>query len=331
MNTSVSRLFAIAVAAGIGMSAAPAFAAKVKITYATYLEPAHLSVFWPIMNGKIKSDTVEVEVKNLSIAATAQAMATKQYDIFEIGALSIEAAEKQGLELQMVGTGLRYSPDTRGFGVWVKADSKYQTMADLKGKKIGSYSFQSTVFALQRIAIKEKYKVNIALNGGDFNFVQLPAPALPAALITGNVDAATLSHLQSYDAMNSKDFRLIVDSGKDFMEVYGVPMVTSIQVAFPERLNKDPESYHEALRMLAASATYARTHQDEVFTAVAAETKVPVDFFKEWHAHYGNVPIAISNDDVKAMDILYKKAKVEGLSEKMPEFSKVIWNKSVRE
>ena len=135
MNTSVSRLFAIAVAAGIGMSAAPAFAAKVKITYATYLEPAHLSVFWPIMNGKIKSDTVEVEVKNLSIAATAQAMATKQYDIFEIGALSIEAAEKQGLELQMVGTGLRYSPDTRGFGVWVKADSKYQTMADLKGKK----------------------------------------------------------------------------------------------------------------------------------------------------------------------------------------------------
>ena len=159
----------------------------------------------------------------------------------------------------------------------------------------------------------------------------MPAPALPAALITGNVDAATFSHLQSYDAMLSKDFRLIVDSGKDFMEVYGIPMVTAIEVAFPERLNKDPESYHEALRMLVESAKYARTHQDEVFTAVAAETKVPVDFFKEWHAHYGNIPISISNNDVKAMDILYKKAKIEGLSEKTPDFSKVIWNKSIRE
>ena len=83
--------------------------------------------------------------------------------------------------------------------------------------------------------------------------------------------------------------------------------------------------------MLADSAKYARSHQDEVFTAVAAETKVPVDFFKEWHAHYGNVPIAITKDDVKAMDILYKKAKNEGLSEKAPDFSKVIWDKSVRE
>jgi len=107
--------------------------------------------------------------------------------------------------------------------------------------------------------------------------------------------------------------------------------VTAVLVAFPERLNKDPESYREALRMLAESSKYALSHQDEVFTAVAAETKVPVDFFKEWHAHYGVIPIAISDDDVKAMDIVYQRAKVEGLSEKTPDFSKVIWNKALRE
>jgi len=331
MNAPISRVLAIAVLAALGLGANSAFAAKVKVTYATYLEPAHLSALWPIMNGKIKSDTVDVEVKNLSIAATAQAMATKQYDIFEIGALSIEAAEKQGLELKMVGTGLRYSRDTRGFGVWVKADSNYKSIADLKGKKIGSYSFQSTVFALQRIAIKDKYKVNVALNGGDFNFVQLPAPALPAALITGNVDGATFSHLQSYDALNSKDFRMIVDSGKDFYEVFGVPMVTAVLVAFPDRLNKDPESYREALRMLAESSKYTLSHQDEVFAAVAAETKVPVDFFKEWHAHYGVIPVSISKDDVKAMEITYQRAKDEGLSEKAPDLAKVIWDKALRE
>lgn len=320
-------VIALVTAAGL-----PAVAdAKEKLTVATYLEPAHLSAFWPLMNGKVPSDTLEVEIKNLAIDVAGQAMATKQFDVFEVGALSLEQAAAQGLKLQMVGTALRYKPVPHGFGIWVKADSPFKTIADLRDKTIGSYGFKSTVFAVQRMALQDKYKVNVALDGGDFKFVQLPAPNLPGALSTGRVDAATFSHLQSYQARKGSEFRLLVNSAEDIKEVYGVPMVTSIFIAYPERLAEKPEAYRELLRMLKASSDYTRTHQDEVFTAVAETTKVPKDFFVDWWANYGSFPVSISSGDIKAITIVYDKAKSLDMSKQAPDLKQVIWDKALRE
>lgn len=325
------RVSAIIVAALATIGLAQAASAKDKLTVATYLEPAHLSAFWPLMNGKVPSDTLEVEIKNLAIDVAGQAMATKQFDVFEVGALSLEQAAAQGLKLQMVGTALRYKPVPQGFGIWVKADSPFKTIADLKGKVIGSYGFKSTVFAVQRMALQDKYKVNVALDGGDFKFVQLPAPNLPGALSTGRVDAATFSHLQSYQARKGSEFRLLVNSAENLKEVYGVPMVTSIFIAYPERLAEKPEAYRELLRMVKASSDYTRTHQDEVFTAVAEATKVPKDFFVDWWANYGSFPVSISNGDIKAITIVYDKAKSLDMSKQAPDLKQVIWDKALRE
>jgi NitT/TauT family transport system substrate-binding protein len=322
-------VIAVAVLAAAGLSSAAD--AKEKLTVATYLEPAHLSAFWPLMNGKVPSDTVEVEIKNLSIETVAQAMATKQFDVVEIGALTLEQAAAQGMKLQMVGTALRYKLVPQGFGIWVKADSPFKTVADLKGKTIGSYGFKSTVFAVQRMALQDKYKVNVALDGGDFKFVQLPAPNLPAALSTGRVDAATFSHLQSYQARTGSEFRLLVNSAEDLKEVYGVPMVTSIFVAYPERLAEKPAAYRELLRMLKASSDYTQAHQDEVFTAVAQATKVPKHFFADWWANYGSFPTSISAGDLKAIDTIFDKAKSLDMSKQAPDLKQVVWDKALRE
>lgn len=321
----------IATVAAVMLCTSAGVQAKDKITFATYLEPAHMSAFWPLIAGKVKSDLVDVEVKNLPIAVAGQAMATRQYDIFEIGALSIEEAAERGLDLKLVGTGLRYKGNPAGFGVWVAANSPYKTVADLKGKKVGSYGFKSSVFAWQRIALKDKYHVNVELNGGDFQFVQLPAPNLPAALQTGRIDAATFSHLQSYEARHNKDFRQIVHSGKDIMEIAGVPIVTAVLVAYPDKLAAQPKAYQEALRLLKASSEYAKAHPDEVYSAVAKETKVPQDFFVDWHANYGEFPISIADSDIKAMQMLYEQAKELGLAKKSPDFKTVVWDGALRE
>jgi NitT/TauT family transport system substrate-binding protein len=328
MRMRVPALLFVAVAAA-GLSAQAG--AKDKLTVATYLEPAHLSAFWPLMNGKVPSDTLDVEIKNLAIDVAGQAMATKQYDVFEVGALSLEQAAAQGLKLQMVGTALRYKPVPQGFGIWVKADAPFKSIADLKGKTIGSYGFRSTVFAVQRMALEDKYKVNVALDGGDFKFVQLPASNLPGALSTGRVDAATFSHLQSYQARKGNEFRLLVNSAEDLKEVYGVPMVTSIFIAYPERLAEKPEAYRELLRMLKASSDYTQAHQDEVFAAVAEATKVSKDFFVDWWGHYGSFPVSISSGDIKAIGIVYDKAKSLGLAKQTPDLTQVIWDKALRE
>lgn len=305
--------------------------AKEKLSLATYLEPAHLSALWPLISGKIKSDILDVEIKSLPVGVAGQAMATKQYDVFGVGALALDQANVQGLKLQMIATDLRYKMAPVGFGIWVKKDSPIKSVADLKGKTIGSYGFQSTVFALQRMALNDKYHVNVALNGGDFNFVQLPAPNLPAALLTGRVDAATFSHLQSYDARIRHDFRLLVATGDDFAEVYKTPMITSIYVGYPERLAAKPELFREMLRMMRASTEYTMSHQDEVFTAVSKETKVPKEFFVDWWKSYGEFPVAISNGDIQALKVLYKKAIAFGMVKAMPDLKTAIWDKALRE
>jgi NitT/TauT family transport system substrate-binding protein len=320
------------IAVMLAIAALPAQAlARDKLTVATYLEPAHLSAFWPLMNGKIPSDTLDVEVKNLTIGVGGQAMATKQFDVIEVGSLSIEDAAAQSLEVKMVGTALRYKLAPAGFGIWVKADAPYKTIADLKGKTVGSYGFKSTVFAIQRMALKDKYHVNVALEDGDFKFVQLPAPNLPGALSTNRIEAATFSHLQSYQARNGTDFRILVDTGKDLKEIYGFPMVTSVFVAYPDRLAEKPAAYRELLRMLKASTDYTLAHQEEVFTAVAAETKVPKDFFVDWWSNYGTFPTAISQGDIKAIETVFAKAMEFGLSANPPDLKRTIWDKALRE
>jgi NitT/TauT family transport system substrate-binding protein len=321
--------FLIAAAAAIGFSTAGF--AKEKLSLATYLEPAHYSALWPLISGKIKSDKLKIEVKSLPVGVAGQAMATKQYDVFGVGALALQQAATQGLKLQMIATDLRYKPAPLGFGIWVKKDSPIKTVDDLKGKTVGSYGFKSTVFALQRMALNDKYHVNVAINGGDFKFVQLPAPNLPGALLTGRVDAATFSHLQSYDARMGKDFRLLVDTGHDFQTVYKTPMITSIYVGYPEKLNAKPELYQEMLRMMRASTEYTLSHQDEVFTAVSEKTKVPKAFFFDWWKNYGIFPVSISQGDIKAMKVLYKKAIEFGMVNGMPDLSKAVWDKALRE
>lgn len=309
--------------------AASAATAKETVTFATYLEPAHLSAYWPLMNGKIKSNLINLQVKSLSIEAAGQAMATHQFDLFEIGALSIEDAADQGLALKMVGTGLRYKMSPLGFGIWVKADSNIKFGFGLKGKTLGSYALKSTVFTLQRYALMKKYHLNVALNGGDLNIVQLPAPSLPAALSVGRIDAATFSHLQSYQARMGHDFREAVDSGADFREVFGIPMVTSVIVAYPDKLAKRQAAYKEALRMLRASWDYTNQHKAEVFAAVSKQTGTPVSFFYDWYKNYGEFPITISKNDIAALKLVYKDAREIGASKRDMNIDDLIWKDAI--
>jgi NitT/TauT family transport system substrate-binding protein len=123
----------------------------------------------------------------------------------------------------------------------------------------------------------------------------------------------------------------LVNSAEDLKEVYGVPMVTSIFVAYPERLAEKPAAYRELLRMLKASSDYTLAHQDEVFAAVAEASKVPKEFFVDWWAHYGSFPVSISNGDIKAINIVYEKAKSLDMAKAAPDLKQAIWDNAQRE
>ena len=71
--------------------------------------------------------------------------------------------------------------------------------------------------------------------------VEVQAPNLPAALATGQADAASLIHSQAWRAMQSGDFVNICETGQILNEYYG-PLVSAINVSYPERLAARPEA-----------------------------------------------------------------------------------------
>ena len=165
----------------LGLASAPT-SAKEKITYAYLADPALEGIMYAIKSRKVTSDKIEIETNALQIPALISSTPAKKYDVIMNAVMAIPFAARRGLELVVLSSALRSAKGRLGAGIWVKKVSPYKTLADLKGKKIGSYSLRATGTTWIRIALAKKYKVNVSYKGGDFSWVQIPAPALLSAL-----------------------------------------------------------------------------------------------------------------------------------------------------
>src|SRR5262249_49349271 len=93
-----------------------------------------------------------------------------------------------------------------------------------------------------------KYGFNVALERGDFRFVELPAPALPAALDSGRIDAATLVHAQIYKARKAGGIRAVVNVQEESYKLFGLQIPSLVLAAYTEKLNAKPEAYKAFLK-----------------------------------------------------------------------------------
>ena len=174
----MKRLVPAICAIGV-LLASPVAQAKEKITFGYLLSPIYESFIYPIKAGIIKSDTIEVVGTPLSVAASIQATATKQFDVVTTSAFAVPTAYSKGLEVKIMSTAIRYRKDGLGANLWVKNDSPFKSVKDLKGKTIGVSSFNASNATLTRIAIKNVYGMDVKFDGGDFQWVQMPEASAP--------------------------------------------------------------------------------------------------------------------------------------------------------
>jgi NitT/TauT family transport system substrate-binding protein len=304
--------------------------AQTKITFGYLADPSHEAALWALRNGKVKSDTIVVESTPLNISALIQATAAKTYDIIETAAVAVPRARERGLDLRIVGTGLRYHKSGEGSGIWVKKGSPIKTVADLKGKKLGVYSLGSAGITLIRIALADVHGFNVNVRGGDVEFLEMPAPALPAALASGSIDAATLIHAQAYKAMQTGEFVPITQTAEDLTKKFGVRMVSAVLAGYGAKLDADAAAYTEFLRVVHASTEYAQAHPDEVFPAVGKETKTDPEFFKVWFSRFSEFPVLLSKDDIKAIGLLWKRSIEMGILKDAPPVEATIWKPALQ-
>lgn len=312
-------------AAAVALTAVSPAMAKDTLSFAYLADPSHEAVLWALNNGKVSSDLIEVEAEALQIPALIQATVARSYDVVQTAGMAIPRARSRGLDLRIIGTALRYHSSGEGADIWVAPDSKLQSGADLAGKKLAVYSVGSSGITLVRIALANAYGLNVDLESGDLEFVEMPAPAMPGALSSGQVDAATLIHAQAFEAQKTGAFRSVVSTARDNTEEFGVRMVSAVLAGYGDKLEADPELYREFLRVLHESAEYATANPDEVFSAVAKETGMEKAFFERWFSEFSEFPVLMSSDDVKAIGILWEQAAKLGLLENAPPVKETMW------
>jgi NitT/TauT family transport system substrate-binding protein len=309
--------------------ARPGFA-KERVTYAYLLDPAYDAVTWAMSNGKIKSDTVEVEARGLAIPQLIQATSAKQYDVIMTAVIAVPPAKARGLELRVLSTALQQSPAGEGAGIWVKSDSTIKNPKELKGKTLGSYALRSTGYTQVRLALIKKYGLNANLEGGDVKQVEIQAPNLPGALAAGQIDAATLIHSQAFRALKSGEFRAIAETGRDNIEAFGMRFISALNVSYPEKLAQRPDAFKEFDRMFRESVQYALAHKDEVFGAVGQKTNLPPEFFNWWFEKSSDVPGTFTEDHAKIIMRFYELSKEIGMIPDFPDIRTLVWEHALK-
>lgn len=317
-------MLAAAAALALAIPSGPA-AAQTTVTFGYLADPSHEAVMWAIKNGRVTSDTVEIEATALDISALIQATPAQTYDVVQTAAMAIPRARERGLDLKIIGTGLRYHASGEGAGIWVPKDSPIESVADLEGKRLGVYSIGSAGITLIRIALSEVHGMETEIGGGDIELAEVPAPALPAALATGQIDAATLIHAQAFEAMQTGDFRPITQTAEDLTERFGTRMVSAVLAGYGDEIEANPDVYLEFLRLLRESMEYAIENPEEVFPAVAEETGVAPEFFEAWFSRFSEFPVTLTEDDLKAIDILWEQAVEMGLLDAAPPVLETVW------
>ncbi|OZI62663.1 ABC transporter substrate-binding protein [Bordetella genomosp. 11] len=325
---SVLKLAALPALYGI---AAPVLAQqRPTVTYAYLLDPAYDVVTWAMRNGKVPSSTIDVQARALAIPQLIQATSAKQYDVIMAAVVSLPAAVQRGLAVNVLAASLRAAPAGEGAGVWVPRDSALKTPQDLKGKTLGSYGLRSTGYTQIRIALAKKYGLNMALDGGDVNQVEIQAPNLPGALASGKLDAATLIHSQAYRALKSGEYRLIAETARDNNEIFKTRFVSAVNIAYPERLSKQPDAYVEFCRVFRESLKYAMANKAEVFGAVGKESGLEPDFFEWWFSKNSEVPGYFSEEHAEAIMLFYEQARDLGVLKSYPDIRTLVWDKAPR-
>ena len=319
----------IAAPAILGTTGASLAQTKQKVSYLYLLDPVYEAALWAIRNGKVTSNLIDVEATGANIPTLLQATATKQYDVVMTAVIGLPAAAARGLELRILSAALYASENGEGGGIWVKKDSPLKDPAELKGKTLGSYGLRATGYMFQREALSLKHGLNMAIQGGDVKQVEIVAPNLPAALATGQIDAAALIHSQAYRALQSGDFVSIFEAGKVLNAAHG-RLVSAVNVSYPEKLSERKDAFAEFLRMVRASVGYALANRAEVFAAVGKQANIDPKFFDWWFDRTTEIPGTFTAAHEKAVTTAWEIGKKHAMIPAVPDVKPMIWEHVLR-
>ena len=269
-------------------SAAPEFTVdKIGVTYvkSPLNVPSIVEKEQGIFTKAFEEYGLPVEYSNLTTGPEqTQALASGDIQfLYAVGATSVILSASNGADIKIIST---YSRSPEAFRMFAGKDSKIQSAADLKGKKIAGP--KGTILHELMVA----YLATAGLTEKDVEFVSMGIPDAQAALVGGTIDCALLAGPTAYNM--EKDGYKIVTTGKGLVDA---TIVVATSQSF---YDKNPLLVKRFLEAQDQIASYMKENSEEILEMTAKETELSIDAVKEMYPMY-DFSTEITDADIISM------------------------------
>ncbi|HLR96488.1 MAG TPA: ABC transporter substrate-binding protein [Jiangellaceae bacterium] len=218
--------------------------------------------------GFFEEEGIDLTIENTDGGAGAMAGVVSGNFEFAFGNLtSVMVAHEEGLPVQYVTNGTSVTGSEDGFGaVVVPEDSDIQSAADLPGNTVSTNNFANITGDTVNYAVEQ--------DGGDpstIDYIELPFPDMPAAVMNGQVDAAMVVEPFLTQAID-QGARVVSWNFQAIPEMDIAGYFTSTEV-----LEGDPDLVEQFTRAMNRSLEYAAENPEEVRDVVGTYTEIGED------------------------------------------------------
>jgi ABC-type nitrate/sulfonate/bicarbonate transport system substrate-binding protein len=229
----------------------------------------------------------------------------------------------KGLDWVVIGGGLTVMQE-----VFVRKDSPFKTITDLRGKRFASWSTGAGAFKATRAAIIDGYGMDVMK---DTKFVQASPPALLKMLERGQIDSMfNISSLTIAAAAQPDKFRSIFAPNDYWKKKTGQPIVWSGPiVAWRKWVDADPARAKNFIKAMEESFKWLRTPKNVDYAVskwgklAGVKNKAQAEVYKSW---FQKKKVFLAKWDKETRDKQWEfleMAKRVGVLKKIPNKNKV--------
>jgi NitT/TauT family transport system substrate-binding protein len=265
--------------------------------------------------GFYKEEGLKYEEVKIDSGQGPQLLTTGQVDVTNNLLATLIQPIANGLDVR-IPLGLH----TGCIKVMVSPDSSIKTPADLKGKKIGTSSMNSSGTVITQRYLAE-LGIGVSTNHLEVEWLIYPSTELPLALERGQVDAITTEDPRAWIIENEGKGRVIINSATDD---YLKNEFCCVLVASAAVLDKHPEVLAKFTRAIQKAARYVQENQEETARLmeekryVAGDPAVNAAILKTYNyrASVSEAETAIIRNarDLQRIGLVDKSVNVEALT-----------------
>ncbi len=212
---------------------------------------------------------VKIEWVRLDQAALQKAFALRQFEVsFAEVASDLIRQRARGDKVKAVYAGIMAN-----VYIVAKKDSPYQSIADLKGKKVGLYSLTSSSTAALVKVVRDKHRLDLRK---DFELVVAPPPVLAGLLQKGDIEAMINVDPLVLRVLESGNYRQIMDLDAEWQAAAGSRLLVTTIAAWEDYAQKNPDEIRRLIRAYREAVDYIqRNPQAYVSTGFIKASGLP--------------------------------------------------------